>query len=179
METRSRAGQRMARADDEGQAVAVDGDGAELRGIGPEGDDAELEGAQVELLGNARGQHALHGDADVGKLAAEGVDGRQQVHAGVLVGRQLQVAALQALQLVEGAGGLAAQGQQAQRVVAQQRAGGGERAVARGAVEEGFAHRVLELADDLADGGLGAVQAHARRGRSCAPRPRRERFRAG
>ena len=45
------------------------------------------------------------------------------------------------------------------RVVAQQRAGGGERAIARGAVEEGFAHRFFELADDLADGGLGAVQA--------------------
>ncbi len=59
---------------------------------------------------------------DVGKLAAEGVDGRQQVHAGVLVGRQLQLAALQALQLAEGAGGLAAQRQQAQRVVAQQSA---------------------------------------------------------
>ena len=142
------------------QAVAIDGDGADLRGIGPEGDDAQFEGAQVQLLGNARGQHALHGDADMGKLAAKGVDGRQQVHAGVLVGRQLQVAALQALQLVEGARGLAAQGQQAQRVLAQEPAGGGERAIARGAVEEGFAHRRLQLADDLADGRLGAVQAH-------------------
>ena len=65
--------------------------------------DAQLECAQAELLGNARGQHALHGDVDVGILAAKSVDGRQQVHAGVLVGRQLQMAALQALQFVEGA----------------------------------------------------------------------------
>ncbi len=61
--------------------------------------------------------------------------------------------------LVERAGGLAAEGQQAQSIIAQQDAGGGERAVARGAVEERFADRFLELADDLADGGLGAVQA--------------------
>ena len=130
-----------------------------LRGIGPEGDEAEFEGAQIELLGNARGQHALHGNADMGKLAAECVDGRQQVHAGVFVGGQLQVAALQALQFVEGARGFAAQGQQAQRVIAQQGAGSGERAIAGGAVKERLANGALELADDLADGGLGAMQA--------------------
>ena len=68
------------------------------------------------------------------------------------------MAPLQALQLIEGAGGLAAQRQQAHGVIAQQRAGGSERAVARGAVEEGFAHRFFQLADDLAHGRLRAVQ---------------------
>ncbi len=96
METRSDAGERMMRADDEGQAVAVDGDGADVRGVGAERDNAQLEGAQGELVGDVRGKHALHGDADVGKFAAEGVDGRQQVHAGVFVGGELQVAALEA-----------------------------------------------------------------------------------
>ena len=70
------------------------------------------------------------------------------------------MAALQALQFVESARGLAAQGQQAQCVVAQQRSRGGQRAVACGAVEKGFAHRCFELANHLADGWLRAVQAH-------------------
>ncbi len=103
---------------------------------------------------------------DVRELAAKGVDGRQQVHAGVLVGGQLQVAALQALQLVEGARSLAAQSQQAQRVVAQQHTCGGKRAVARRAVKKCFAHGFFKLADDLAHGGLGAMQADGGAGKA-------------
>ena len=75
---------------------------------------------------------------------------------------ELKVAALQALQFVERACGFAAQGQQAHRVLAQQSAGGGERAIARGAVEKRLAHGALQLANNLADGGLGAMQAHGR-----------------
>ena len=156
----------MPGADDKSQAVAIDGDGADLRRVGPERDDAQLEGAQAQLFGNARGQHPLHGDGDVGKFAAKCVDGRQQIHAGVLVGGQLQMAALQALQFVEGARGFAAQGQQAQRIIAQQLTGRGERAVARGAVEEGLADVSLQLADHLADGGLGAMQAQRSAGKA-------------
>ncbi len=104
----------------------------------------------------------MHGHAHVGKLAPESVDGRQQVHAGVLVGRQLQVAALQALQLVQGARGLAAQRQQAQRIVAQQHPGRGQRPVPRRAVEERLAHRRLQLADHLAHGRLRPMQPHRR-----------------
>jgi hypothetical protein len=101
----------------------------------------------------------VNGDADVGELAAEGVDGGQKVHARVLVGGQLQTAALEAAEFAEGAGGLAAEGKQAQGVVVQERPGCGEGAVAGGAVKEGFADGLLELVDDLADGGLGAVEA--------------------
>ena len=55
--------------------------------------------------------------------------------------------------------GLAAQGQQAQGVLAQEHSRGGQRAIARGAVEESFAHRFFELADYLAHRRLRAVQA--------------------
>ena len=120
METRAALASAMARADDECQAVVINGDGAEFRRVEAERRDADLESAQTQFLGDAAGQHAVHGDADLGKLAAKLVDGRQQVHAGVFVGGQLQAAALQALQFVERAGGFAAQRQQSQRVVAQQ-----------------------------------------------------------
>ena len=55
-----------------------------------------------------------------------------------------------------------AQSQQAQGVIAQQLAGRGQRAIARGAIEEGLADRILEPANYLADRRLGAV--HALRG---------------
>ena len=135
-----------------------------MRRIGTEAEHAQLEGAQIQLVRNARSQHAVYGDVDVRKLAPVAVDGGQQVHAGVLVGGQLQVAALQALEFAEGAGRLAAQSEQAQRIVAQQHAGCGQRTVAGGAVKERFADGFFQLADDLADRRLRAMQAHSRAG---------------
>ena len=67
-----------------------------------------------------------------------------------------------ALQLPERAGSLAAQSQQSEGVVAQKHAGRRQRPVAGGAVEKGLAQRRFELANDLADRGLGAVQALGR-----------------
>ena len=156
------AGQRVAGAHHEGQAVGIDGNGAELHRVGPIGDNPQLEGAQVQFLGNAAGQHPVHGDADVGKLPPVRVDRPQQIHAGILVGRQLQSPPLQALQLAHGAGGLAPQGQQAQGIVAQQHPGRRQRPIARRTVEERLAHRRLQLADHLTHRRLGAVQPHRR-----------------
>jgi hypothetical protein len=91
----------MPRAHNERQAVGVDRNRSEMLRIGPERDHAQLKRAQVQLRGNPRGQHPVHRHAHMRKLPPEAVDGRQQVHARVLVGRQLQMPALQALQLVE------------------------------------------------------------------------------
>ena len=41
------AGHGMVGTDNQCQAVGIDGDGAKLRRIGAEGDDADLEGAQI------------------------------------------------------------------------------------------------------------------------------------
>src|SRR5580692_3561884 len=110
--------QRMVGADDEVEAVSVDRDGAELLRVGPERDDAQLESAKAQLVWNVRGQHAVHSHAYMRSLTAKGVNGRQQVHAGVLVGCQLQTAPLKVLELTERARGLAPQCQEALRVVA-------------------------------------------------------------
>ena len=126
-------------ADDEREGVGVDGDGAVVFGIGLEGDDAELEEAEVELLGDFAGEGAMHGDVDRGVLLAKGVEDGEQVEAGVFVGGELEAAALERLELLDGGGGFAAEGEQAQGVFAQQLAGRGEGAVAGGAVEEDFA----------------------------------------
>ena len=107
METRAALASRCFGTHDEGQTVVIDGDGTESLRIETERRYADLEGAQAQFLGDAAGQHAVNRDADFGILFAELVDGRKQVHAGVFVGGQLQAAALQALQLVKSAGGLA------------------------------------------------------------------------
>ena len=152
----------MVGAHNKGQAVAINRDGAELHRVGTKGDNANLEGAQVQFLGNVRGQHAVYRHADVRKLSPEPVDGRQQIHAGVLVGGQLQPPALQALELVKGAGGFTAQGQQAQGIIAQQHPGSGQRTVPRRPVKERLARRRLQLADHLAHRRLRPVQADRR-----------------
>ena len=87
---------------DERDGVGIDGDGAEAIAGGAEGDDAELDGALEELVGDAAGKRALHGDADVRADAAECVEHRQQIEAGVLVGGENQTAASSERSSIEG-----------------------------------------------------------------------------
>ena len=72
---------------------------------------------------------------------------------------KVEAAAVELAQLGEGGGGVVAQVEELEGVVAQHFARVGEGAVARGAVEQHFAELCLELGDGLADGRLGAVQA--------------------
>ena len=148
--------------DDQVQFVAVDDDRLHLRVIGFVGDDAELDRVQQHLIGNAAGQRALHGNLDLGVVAAKFVEQREQVEAGVLVGGEVQAAAMQFAQFGESAGGVVAQIQQLERVVAQYFARVGQGAVARGAVQQPLAKFRLELGDRLADSRLRAMQAGGR-----------------
>ena len=65
---------------------------------------------------------------------------------------------LDVAQVGDGPGGLVGEPQQPRRVVEQQLAGVGQRAVARGPVDEPLAGIVLEPADGLAHGRLGPAQ---------------------
>ncbi len=96
--------------------------------------------------------------------AAKFVQHRQQVKAGVFVGGEQQTAAVERTQLVERVGRLVAKRQQPLRIVAQQLACLGERAVARSALKKDFAKVALEFADDLAYRRLGPVQSRRRAG---------------
>jgi hypothetical protein len=145
--------------DDESDRVGVDGDGVEAAVVGAEGEDAEFGGSLEELVGDLAGKGALYGDADVREVAAKFVEHRKQPEAGVFVSGEGKAAAFEGAQFFEGGGGFAAQAQETFGVAAEQRAGCGERSVARSALEEGFANFLFQLADSVADGRLGAAHA--------------------
>jgi hypothetical protein len=151
--------QRVLRVHDEDDGVGVDGDGAEAGVLGAEGEHAELNGSFEELIGNLAGEGTLNGDADVRVLAPESVEHGQKPEAGVLISGDGKTAALEGAQFFEGGDGFETQAQEALRITAEELAGGGEGAVARGAFEEGLADFVLQFADSMTDGGLGAAHA--------------------
>jgi len=94
----------------------------------------------------------------VGAALAELVEHGEQIEAGVFVGGEQQTATVERTQLFEGTGGFVAETEQPLRIIAEEFAGRGEGAVAGGALEEEFAKVALELANDLADGRLGAME---------------------
>lgn len=153
------SGERMAGGDDEGHRVGIDGDGVEAVAFGAEGEDAEFSGALQKLLGDGAGEGALDHDVDVGMNAPEGVEDGEEPEAGVLVGGDGEASAFEGAEFFEGGGGFGAQAEEAFGVGAEELAGGGEGAFAGGALKEGFADLFFQLADGVADGGLGAVHA--------------------
>ena len=113
-------GQGMFGVDDEGDRVGVDGDGVEAGVLGTEGEDAELDGAFEKLVGNLAGKRALDRYTDVGVIATEGVEHREEPEAGVFVGGEREAAALKGAELFEGGDGFGAETQQPFRVAAQE-----------------------------------------------------------
>src|SRR5580658_1222400 len=97
----------MVRTDDQRETIAIDGDGSKMGGVRSIGNHSDFKGAQIQLLWNAARERAMNRDVHMGELAPKRVDGRQQIHTGVLIGRQLQLTTLQALQFPESACGLA------------------------------------------------------------------------
>jgi hypothetical protein len=153
------AGEGVLRVDDESELVAVDDDRLDLGIVGFEGEDADFDGVEEDFVGDAAGESALDGDFDVRVLAAVFVEQRQKIETGVLVGGEIEAAAVEGTELGEGAGGLVAEVEEFEGVVAKDFAGVGEGAVAGRAFEEDFTEFAFELGDGLTDGRLGAVQA--------------------
>ena len=87
--------QRVLWVDDEDHGVGVDGDGVETRVLGAEGKDAKLDSPLQQLIGNLAGERSLHGDSDLGEIAAELVEHGKEPQAGVFVGGEGEAAALQ------------------------------------------------------------------------------------
>ncbi len=114
---------------------------------------------QQHLVRDAAGERALHGDLDARVLAAKLVEQRQQIKAGVLVGGELELSAVEFAQLRERARCLRSQVQELPRVFAENASGVCERAIAGRPFEEDLAEFRFELRDGLAHGRLGAVQA--------------------
>ncbi len=159
----SGSGEGMLGVDDEGELVAVDDDGAELRIFGAEGEDAELDGVEEDLVGDAAGERALDGELDAWVFPAELVEQREEVEAGVLVGGEVEAALVEFAEFGEGGDGVPAQVQELVGVLAEEQAGVGEGSVACAAVEQDLAQLAFELGDGLADGRLRAMEA-----RGCA-----------
>ncbi len=153
------SGERVLRSDDADQLIAEDDRGFHLGVVGAEADHAHFDGVGEDIIGNAAGERALDGDLDARVLAAEGVQQRQQVEAGVLVGGQVELAGVQRAQVDQGGARVRPQVEHLLRVVAENLAGVGEDAVAGGALEQRLTEFSLQLGDDLADRRLGAVQA--------------------
>ena len=144
----------------EDDGVGVDGHGVETRIVWVEGEHAELHGMLDKLIGDLAGERALHGDADVGIVVTESVKHGQQPETGVFIGGDGEASALEGAQFFEGRDGFRAEAQKTLRVTAEKLTGGGGSAVARGAFEEGLADFVLQLANGMADGRLGAAHAN-------------------
>ena len=159
-------GKWMGRIDDEGDGIRIYGNRAKAGILGTEREDAKLAGALEQLIGDAAGEGTLDGDADVRADAAEGVQHREKPEAGVFIGDHGEAATLEGAQLLKGDDGFSAQAEETFRIAAQQLAGGGQGAFARGALEERLADFLFELADGVADGGLGAVQSQGGAGKA-------------
>ena len=153
------ARQGMARSDDADQLVTINNRRTYLRIIGAETDHTDLNGVREDLIGDAAGEGTLHGDLDVGVVAAEGIQHRKEIEAGVLIGGEGEAALLHGAQLGQRLPGFRAQVEHLHRVVVQNFAGVSEGAGAGAALEEGFAQFSFQPGDDLADRRLGAMQA--------------------
>ena len=134
---------------------------------------AEVEAAVEQLGRHLARRHAPHFDARLRMLARETIDDRQQAVDRRLVRPDDDPAAADLLELPDGRLGLAASRSSRVRVVLEQPAGLGQRAVARGAVEQPLAQLVLQPADGLADRRLGPVQLLGGRREASIRRPRR------
>ena len=141
--------------------VGINGDSLEARVIRAKGKHPELHGAIEDLIGDLAGKGALDGDTDVGVVAAKGIQDGQEPETGVFIGGDGKPSALQRAQFFESGDGFAAQPQKAFSIAAQKLTGRGESAVARGSIEEGFADFLFQLADGMADGGLGAAHSNS------------------
>ena len=142
----------------------IDDDRLQLGVVRLIGDDAKI-GAVVEhVAGDAAGEPAPHRDPDGRVEPAVLVQERQQVQARQLVGGDHELPAPQIPHVVQRRQRLSAEVHQAFRVLEQDLARIGEHAAPARAIEERLADLVLELADDLADRGLGAVERLGRLG---------------
>jgi hypothetical protein len=120
----------MTRVHDEDDRVGIDADGFELRIFRWEGYDAELDVAAEDVLGDAAGESSLSHNRDIRALVAEAVEHGQQIEAGVFVGGEIEMPALEGPQLFERGAGFVAQLEQAFGIFAQKLAGGGQRSFA-------------------------------------------------
>ena len=91
----ARPSEGMTRIDDQGELIAVDHDGFDLRIFGTEGEHAKLDRVHEDLVGDAAGKGALHSEFDPGILPAEFVEKRQEIEAGVLIGRKIEPTPMQ------------------------------------------------------------------------------------
>ncbi len=105
----ARAGEGMAGIDDKGQIVAIDDGGGELRVVGAEGEQAELDAVQQHLVRDAAGERALHGDLDAAVSFAELRQQRKQVEAGVFVGGDAEFAGVESAKIANGTDGFRAE----------------------------------------------------------------------
>ena len=120
--------------------------------------DAELEAALRDLDGNLPRGNPPDVHLDLGVLAPEPRDQRQQCVNGRFVRADEDAPALQIAQLAHRGLGLFAQPHQPMRIVQEKPAGLGQRPVFGRAVEQPLAKVVLQPPDRLTDGRLGPVQ---------------------
>ena len=99
----------------------------------------------------------------MGMLGRKALDMRQQRMNRRFVRADDDAAAAHLLQLLNRGLGLAGESEQALRIILEQSASFGQRAIARGAIEEALAELVLDSAHRLADRGLGTVEPAGRR----------------
>ena len=154
----------MRRVHEHHQLVLAEHDRAQPRLGRLERQHAEVEAALRDLGADLARRDAAHVDVDQRVRLAEARDQRQHGVHRRLVGADQHAAAAQVAQVLDRGLGLLRQPEQALGVVAQQPAGVGQGGVLGGAVEQALADALLEPADRLADGRLGAVQLHGRPG---------------
>ena len=123
------------------------------------GEHADFHVALLKIVWDAAGQRTLDADQDLRADTAEMIEEWKQVEASQLIRGNQQTAAVERFEFFHRAGRFGSQFQHAVRVILQHFAGGGQGAVARAAFKKHLAQIGLELANDLADGGLSAVEA--------------------
>src|SRR5579875_433858 len=101
--------QRVGRTHDKRRSVRVNRRSLKKGRIWPKGNDAKLDGALQQMLGDAAGQRALYSDPNLRAYSAELIEHGEQVEAGVFIGCDDQTAPFQRLQLLDGNLGLSAQ----------------------------------------------------------------------
>lgn len=132
-------GQCVPGFDDKCKLIAVDHHGFDLRVVRLEREDSDLDRVHQHLIRDATGERTLHGDFDKRMLAPELMQERQQIEAGVLVGREAEASAMQGAQLGERAGCLAPQIEEFAGVIKQDFPCCRDGSVARGAVKQRLA----------------------------------------
>ena len=159
--------ERMLRAGEQDDVVAAEREGLDAFFGRLKRDDAEVDRALEHRRRHLTRRDASHVHDRVRMRGGEPLEQRQQRVDRRLVGADDQSAAAQLLQLPHRGLRLAREADEPLRVVLQQLARLGQRAVARRPIEEPLAELVLEPANGLADGRLRAVKL-ARRGREAA-----------